>query len=600
MWDTVGPMIAAGAWCPCLSAFRGLDFDRCCHACLRATFHSLLQPFVRFLDVSGCRVLCAPHSGEFYVLICQIALPAPHARLTKNQMPSHSSKSLFTDITNTLNDDMPASDASSEISEEDLGILRSPSRLGFSFAQSDGGCEGDLADAETRRKLRWTFGPFNTVGEDEHESENSPIQADISFSSSSSSELDDASSEDSGSDDEERAALFTMFPTTPVIPPPVPKRPTRPSPAPLLALSPLSPHYHHVPNSPSDPPKITHHGLSHSSLSHQKWLWQHRYDEWIAWEADMDDAESPNSGESAYGGIAMLPGTCGQKIMFPPRSPPPPAPSPPPPTPAPNSKIFPRMGDLSALRDPYSAAIDRCFCRFPLWTMQKALFMFDMHHRASALSEIHINDGDAHEIEEPEMDSPKHGSLINITITEVAPESDSPEPEANGELEPNGDLTLLSINDSDSDLTVFSPSNSCVSSAKTKCSSLPEDDEDSGDFHTSDGVRAWEINWYARWELLIELIKRDALSRHGNADSQFKPPAPRPDPGPRFFLAEEEEAEWDDEDDDEDYGAIVTNPIYGSGRSSIQVGFERAQEFFAIGNRNIDVRSGAKTLTPSL
>lgn len=602
----------------------------------------------------------------------------------------------FMDITDALRDDktaatMTASTSSEILSishEEDLGTLRlrAPSRLGFRFAQSDGGCEGDLADAETRHKLRWTFNPFDTTEagaldfeEDERDSEKDYLPAtlaDISFSSSSSSELDGASSEDSGSDEEDESALFTMFPNIPVTPPtpptklapPRPSKPARPPPAPPLglpelrhgistrvsALSPLSPHYHHVPNSPFDPPdprKLQHHGLSQSSLMHQKWLWAQRYEEWIAWEAEVAEREelAAEAEREAYGGIALLSGTCdgksGLKALssFPSQSftsslftPTPPtskstptptspttpiASTPPPnpnPNPNPNSKIYPRIGDLSALRDPYSAAIDRCFCRFPLWTMQKALFMFDLHHRADAFSEHERDQCIVTARSDPTLETATESVVdvtepilncrpvtdINITVTEVT--SDSEETAGEGE----GDMTLLSIDDCDSnsDITVFSPSNSCVSSAKTMCASLPgdgdehdEEEEESEDFHTSEGARAWEVSWYARWTLLTELVKRDAKERHNPASARREPKAPA-EPSPMFFLAEEEELESEDEDvwddEDEDYGRIVANPIYGQGRSSIQIGFERAQEFFAVGNvnRGIDVRSGAKML----
>lgn len=466
------------------------------------------------------------------------------------------------DITNSLDDDDDtlASQIASDISDEPAEPLRSPSRLGFSFSHSDGGCDGTVEDVEALGKLKWTFGLFQAEEDDDESSESVTIAADASFCSSSSSELEDASSSEGSDEDEDEAAGPILFHKAPAKSPLAKAPLVRPSPAPLLALSPLAPHYSNHRNPSPRPLEISHHGLSQSSLTHQKWFWRNRYDEWVAWEAEAEvDSESAD----AYGGIAVLSGTCGERHLYPPRSPPP---SPPAPSPTLNPRIFPRMGDLSALRDPHSVSIDRCFCHFPMWTMHKTLYLFDMHHRSTDQKTENIDEG----------------------ITAGASLSE----------EEVGDITLAAGDDDESDVTVVS---SRSSSAKTKCASLPGDaDEADSDFHTSDGVRAWEISWYARWELLIELVKREEFTRHASKRLVMAKPV---QPAPMFFFAgenggdaEEDGDDWDD-DDDEDYGAIVANPLYGNGRSSIQVGFERAQEFFAIGNRNIDVRSGVKMLS---
>ncbi|KAI0064222.1 hypothetical protein BV25DRAFT_1837021 [Artomyces pyxidatus] len=130
---------------------------------------------------------------------------------------------------------------------------------------------------------------------------------------------------------------------------------------------------------PADPsscrfsrPALPHHGLSRSALQHQKWMWNARYDEWMQWQMEMDHAAAE---ASVYGGIVDMP-----------------AASPPPflrarsASPAPEAKvktemnqnIFPRTGDLSSLRDPQAATLDRTFCNYPLCTIQKLLFLFNV------------------------------------------------------------------------------------------------------------------------------------------------------------------------------------------------------------------------------
>jgi len=233
----------------------------------------------------------------------------------------------------------------------------------------------------------------------------------------------------------------------------------------------------------------------------------------------------------AYGGMAILPGTCpalsrdrfssSRKI--------------PPPSPCPTSvspRIFPRLGDISALRDPYSVDIDRCFCRFPLWTVHKTLYMFDMHHRSTSLDRT-----------TSKMTAGGFDLLSNHATTDE-----------------QADEVTSFADSSDSDLTLVSEDTSGSSEYKEKYlrteDNIHESEEDSGGFCAWDGVRAWEISWYARWELLIELVKTDENKRNG---LEYVGTSPR-EPPPMFFFAGED---GEEDDDDEDYGIIVSNPLFG-------------------------------------
>jgi hypothetical protein len=156
----------------------------------------------------------------------------------------------------------------------------------------------------------------------------------------------------------------------------------------------------------------------------------------------------------------------------------------------------------------------------------------------------------------------------------------------------------LSSDFSDSDVTLVSENRSSISPTNEKClgddskkseeeEEEEEEEEDNTDFSTWDGVRAWEISWYARWELLVELVKRDEIIRNTSAHA-FTPHEPAQPPSMFFF-----EGEGDGEDEDEDdYGTVVSTSFRGT---HLEAGFERAQEFFAL-NRNMDIRSGGKMI----
>ncbi|KAI0266128.1 hypothetical protein BC834DRAFT_875609 [Gloeopeniophorella convolvens] len=126
---------------------------------------------------------------------------------------------------------------------------------------------------------------------------------------------------------------------------------------------------------PPPRPMLPHHGLSRSALQHQKWLWHTRYDEWMQWQAEVETAEAE---ASVYGGIVAVEPPPTRRTRFPS-----PSPSEPEQTPVSkkvevNDKIFPRTGDLMALHDPQVARLDQTFCNFPLWTIQKVLFVCSM------------------------------------------------------------------------------------------------------------------------------------------------------------------------------------------------------------------------------
>ncbi|KAI0320580.1 hypothetical protein OF83DRAFT_556459 [Amylostereum chailletii] len=303
------------------------------------------------------------------------------------------------------------------------------------------------------------------------------------------------------------------------------------------------------------PPLGPHHGLSRSALQHQKWLWSSRYDEWMQWEMDVEEAASE---AHAYGGLA------GPVSISPPsrRSP----------SPekqqedrnmkersqqldAINPNIFPRTGDLSELHNPHAARLDRYFGNYPLWTIHKVLYVFNM-------GAPHREEGS--------------GCI-------------SPSPSSTG-----ASSCLALIEDGcDSDAS-SSPTKSCASE-----DSVDSDRTVSSSYSTSSSkTPEWETSWDGRWEVLQELVRategatlRDVkkpalvttsfglpvvvrslgedspdeddladadLGGVGDRSYTYERPLSRS----RFYFSDAEDEPEDDDDDDEDYGEILLNPRF--------------------------------------
>jgi len=174
--------------------------------------------------------------------------------------------------------------------------------------------------------------------------------------------------------------------------------------------------------------------------------------------------------------------------------------------------------------------------------------MFDMHHRSTSLD----------------------NKMPKITVDDLEIHSkDTPVDEQ------AGDSTFFP-GSGDSDVTLVSAGGSAT---EEECFGKEDDTNESEKeesvFDTWDGIRAWEISWYARWELLIELVKRDEVKRKALGCLATS----SSEPMPKFFFPEANgEEDEEDNDDEEDYGTIVSNPLYGR---RVLAGFERAHEFFA-------------------
>jgi len=143
-----------------------------------------------------------------------------------------------------------------------------------------------------------------------------------------------------------------------------------------------------------------HHGYSRSALHNLKEFWSCRHDEWIK--------INTYSSSRAYDGIVTSPRpslrldtTFFSSNTATPRISPSSADSEgsqtstsrtPSPSLDPNSPIFPRVGDLSRLRDPRPAMIDRAFCHVPLYSISKMVFAHELTRAKAPSSEDGTHD----------------------------------------------------------------------------------------------------------------------------------------------------------------------------------------------------------------
>jgi hypothetical protein len=317
-------------------------------------------------------------------------------------------------------------------------------------------------------------------------------------------------------------------------------------------------------------PIFPHHGLSRSALQHQKWLWNARHDEWIQWRAEVETAEAEMG---PYGGISNAvaieppaplrrPRVSSSSPVLPPESE----------LPSSsasrrselNEKIFPRTGDITDLHDPQVTRLDQTFSNYPLWTIQKVLFVCSMDSaargRSSPLARNSGNDTAAppSSVKEAEMKA-------HVAVPHAPPASESAIPL----------LTKL----------------------------------------------RWEQSWHTRWEVLTALVRMTEQAVLAQGPTTIPATVTTPiglpvvarsladvdecsntrDSG-RFFFANPEElgasdgSESDDDDEEEeedDYGEIILNPRFGLSRSMTA---ERGlgHPFLRAHQVPIDARSGFK------
>ncbi|KAI0657862.1 hypothetical protein C8Q70DRAFT_245152 [Cubamyces menziesii] len=224
-----------------------------------------------------------------------------------------------------------------------------------------------------------------------------------------------------------------------------------------------------------DPPTLFHHGLSRAAFAASREFWDQRYYLWLTWQEHVDHLDAIQANYARDGLRATLcyppspalprtrdtPGQGANGINPDLRDAPPHPPSPPPhwhrrsrlQTYNPYAPIFPRMGDLAALRDPYCDWPDRAFINFPTYCVHKILYLHDMLFRERELKQ-------------------KRAGLSPLSQ----------------ECVPDSPASMYSTDSSgtDSDGNTASPAT---------CGDAIQD---------QDVSRPWELTWRARWQVLID------------------------------------------------------------------------------------------------
>lgn len=176
------------------------------------------------------------------------------------------------------------------------------------------------------------------------------------------------SDSESDSEDDELAKIIRLTPVSVES-----LKTAKASHVPAPATPPPPPAVNPVPSAHDDfdfsaPP--VYHGFSYAAFGLVKRVWDIRRDAW-------NNQPAAAVAAAAYGGIALSPEP--QPQDRPPLVPQRVASS------DPSAPIYPRIGSLAGLHDPQSAAMDRAFCRFPMYTMRKILFLHEMLRSSSRL-----------------------------------------------------------------------------------------------------------------------------------------------------------------------------------------------------------------------
>ncbi|KAH9485588.1 hypothetical protein JR316_0002498 [Psilocybe cubensis] len=292
------------------------------------------------------------------------------------------------------------------------------------------------------------------------------------------------------------------------------------------------------------------HGYSRLALQQIKWFWSTREEDWEGYTMYHHDAlpyegVPPKGNQSLPTSRPSTPPRLLQTDVFS--------------EDLPSLTIHPRRGDISALRDPYCVHIDRCFANVPTWTIGKTIWMHEMHmvtdeRNTDFRLSSHEDVSDAESECEFEMS----------TSTGFSDDSDSTLVESESETDlPNILASKLDIKASNQFESgqLFEGGSSLLIGSHLPCNISNLDvghwfrtvnvlHAKASPRFTARTKKGRPLNWYRRWELLVEL-SRGAWDR---THQFFETPAPAPlleyglcaSNTRRFFLMHKE---MDSEDD---------------------------------------------------
>lgn len=269
----------------------------------------------------------------------------------------------------------------------------------------------------------------------------------------------------------------------------------------------------------SDPRRYSYgnHGYSYSALCHQRFMWAKRKCAWDDYEYQMEAwrALASAANESVYGGIASCPDTTHSQMSPPPlkqlwNAHPTDAITgatlePPCMTPVPlhtdmiSPAIFPRVGDLSSLHDPFLLSVDAWFAEFPSWTMSKLAWTYDLNRRLAS------NEKSESVQVKPEV----AGSFMQVPPEDISIDS---------EQENFHDFSISSISTTSSDVTLVdvTPNSHCRNTSQDP-SDVPvymtpilpslEEHQSRAILQGKAASLPWNRSWPSRWEALYHQVR---------------------------------------------------------------------------------------------
>jgi len=195
--------------------------------------------------------------------------------------------------------------------------------------------------------------------------------------------------------------------------------------------------------------------------------------------------------------------------------------------------IYPRRGDIMALRDPYSFHIDQCFAGLANWTFGKVLWMLDVHaavekQKMEAETEEEASDeeseselemsasaGFSDDSDSTLVESENESDLLNLRNT-ILDSTMIKNDEVAAELP-----QVLSVGYLDKTGWSRSVYTHIPKLKKSNCKNIP-----------------WATNWYHRWALLVNISHGDKDHKHLLFGSAAPPiefvPTIKNDTGPHF------------------------------------------------------------------
>ncbi|KAF8161337.1 hypothetical protein B0H34DRAFT_375989 [Crassisporium funariophilum] len=261
------------------------------------------------------------------------------------------------------------------------------------------------------------------------------------------------------------------------------------------------------------------HGYSRLALQNVKWFWSMREDEWDTYNTDLQNigvvARLPNLEPGKH--VAASRPTAHQCL--------------------PPMTIHPRRGDIPALRDPYCLHIDRCFVSLPTWTIGKTLWMYDVHMALEERKVQTLNKAD-----EDTSDGESESEMDTSASTGCSDDSDSTlvESESESDLLQYSKLAISptsKLDDiwEDQDQEFTQSSSLVLSGVRVSHLSPGQHFSDKSSWSqfvyinnpktkdSGDKTPSWATNWYRRWDLLVDLSRRNRNREHALFESSAPP-----------------------------------------------------------------------------